>query len=56
MRVIKLRSVHSTHSYWKTKWMLATYMQWMHDNNLEIRIAGSSSCPQKLFKLKSRMK
>ena len=38
------------------KWMLATYMQWMHDNNLEIRIAGSSSCPKKLFKLKSRMK
>ena len=56
MRVIKLRSVHSTHSYWRSKWMLATYMQSMHDNNLEIRIAGSPFCPQKLFKLKSRMK
>ena len=31
-------------------------MQCMHNNNLEIRIAGSSCSPQKLFKLKSRMK
>ena len=36
--------------------MLASYMQCMHNNNLEIRIAGSSCSPQKLFKLKSRMK
>ena len=27
--------------------MLATYMQCMHNNNLEIRIAGSSCRPQK---------
>ena len=39
--VLKVCSVHSIHSLWKSKRM-ATYMQRMHNNNLEIRIAGSS--------------
>ena len=26
----------------KSKWMLATFMRWMRNNNLEIRIVGSS--------------
>ena len=41
MHVLKVRSVHSIHSLWKSKRM-ATYMQCMRNNNLEIRIAGSS--------------
>ena len=45
MRVIKVRSVHSIHSQWKSKQMLATYMPRMRNNNLEIRIAGSSCRP-----------
>ena len=40
--MIKLRSVHSIHSQWKSKRMLATYMRRMRNNKLEIRIAGSS--------------
>ena len=40
--VLKVHSVHSIHSLWKSKWM-ATYMQHIRNNNLEIRIAGSSS-------------
>ena len=39
--VLKVHSVHSIHSLWKSKRM-ATYMQRMRNNNLEIRIAGSS--------------
>ena len=39
--VLKVCSVHSIHSLWKSKRM-ATYMQRMRNNNLEIRIAGSS--------------
>ena len=39
--VLKVHSVHSIHSLWKSK-RLATYMQCMRNNNLEIRIAGSS--------------
>ena len=46
MRMIKLRSVHSTHSLWKNWRVLATYMRRMRYNNLEIRIAGSSCRPQ----------
>ena len=46
---IKVRYVHSIHSYWKSKQMLATYMRHMRINNLEIRIAGSSCRPQLLF-------
>ena len=42
--VLKVHSVHSIHSLWKYKWM-ATYMQRMRNNNLEIRIAGSSCRP-----------
>ena len=42
--VLKVHSVHSIHSLWKSKWM-ATYMQCMCNNNLEIRIAGSSCRP-----------
>ena len=42
MRVIKLRFVHSIYSQWKSKQILATYMRRMRNNNLEIRIAGSS--------------
>ena len=41
MHVLKVCSVHSIHSLWKSKRM-ATYMQHIHNNNLEIRIAGSS--------------
>ena len=41
-RLIKLRSVHSIHSQWKSKGMLAKYMRRMRNNNLEIRILGSS--------------
>ena len=44
--MIKLRSVQSTHSLWKNWRVLATYMRRMRYNNLEIRIAGSSSRPQ----------
>ena len=44
--LIKLRFVHFIHSYWKSKRMLATYMQRMRNNNLEIRIASSSCRPQ----------
>ena len=33
--------------------MLATYMRHMHNDNLEIRIAGSSSRPQLLLLLLS---
>ena len=33
----------------KSKWMLATYMRQMHNNNLEIRIAGSSGHLQWYF-------
>ena len=36
--------VLKVHSVWKYKWM-ATYMQRMRNNNLEIRIAGSSCRP-----------
>ena len=39
--VLKVRSVHSIHSLSKYKRM-ATYVQRMRNNNLEIRIAGSS--------------
>ena len=39
--VLKVCPVHSIHSLWKSKWM-ATYMQCMPNNNLEIRIVGSS--------------
>ena len=46
MRMIKLRSVQSTHSLWKNWRVLATYMRRMRYNNLEIRIAGSSCRPQ----------
>ena len=46
MRMIKLRSVHSTHPLWKNWRVLATYMRRMRYNNLEIRIAGSSCRPQ----------
>ena len=42
MRVIKLHSVHFIYS----KRMLAKYMRCMHNNNLEIRISGSSCRPQ----------
>ena len=35
-------SVHSFLVEVKSKWILATYMWQMHNNNLEIRIAGSS--------------
>ena len=42
MCVIKLHSVHFIYS----KWMLAKYMRCMHNNNLEIRISGSSCRPQ----------
>ena len=42
MRVIKLRTVHSIYS----KRMLAKYMRHIRNNNLEIRIAGSSCRPQ----------
>ena len=42
--VLKVRSVHSIHSLWMSK-RLATYMQCMCNNNLEIRIAGSSCHP-----------
>ena len=42
MHVLKVHSVHSIHFLWKSKRM-ATYMQGMRNNNLEIRIAGSSS-------------
>ena len=41
-------SVHSFLVEVKSKWMLATYMQLMHNNNLEIRIAGSS-CHLQLY-------
>ena len=44
MHVLKVHSVHSIHSLWKSKRM-ATYMQCMGNNNLEIRIAGSSCRP-----------
>ena len=44
MHVLKVRSVHSIHSLWKSK-RLATYMQCMGNNSLEIRIAGSSCRP-----------
>ena len=39
-------NVHSIHSYWKSKRMLATYMRRMRNNNLEIRIAVSFCRPQ----------
>ena len=42
--VLKVHSVHSIHSLWKSK-RLATYMQCIRNNNLEIRIAGSSCRP-----------
>ena len=42
--VLKVRSVHSIHSLWMSK-RLATCMQCMCNNNLEIRIAGSSCHP-----------
>ena len=51
-RVIKLRSVHSIHSQWKYKRMLATYMRRMRNNNLEIRIVGSSCRLQVYFILR----
>ena len=38
--MIKLRYVHSIHSQWKSKQMLATYMPRMRNNNLEIRIGA----------------
>ena len=47
-RVIKMRSVHAIHSWWKSKWMLAAFLRRMCNNNLEIRIAGSSCRPQQL--------
>ena len=34
------------HSFFKTKRMLAKYIRRMRNNNLEIRIAGSSCRPQ----------
>ena len=34
--------------------MLATYMQRMHNNNLEIRIAGSSVACNKILSLNNR--
>ena len=43
--VIKLRSVYSIHLSGKSKRMLATYLRRMLNNNLEIRIAGSSCRP-----------
>ena len=42
--MLKVCSVHSIHSLWKSKWM-ATYMQCMCNNIREIRIAGSSCRP-----------
>ena len=45
-RVIKARSVHSIHSWWRSKRMLATYVPRMRNNNLEIRIAGDKRSPQ----------
>ena len=44
MHVLKVFSAHSVHSLWKSKRM-ATYMPSMHNNNLEIRIAGSACRP-----------
>jgi len=44
--MIKLRSVHSIHSLWKSRRVLATYMRRMRDNNLGIRIAGDKRSPQ----------
>ena len=41
-------SVHSFLVEVKSNWMLATYMRQMHNNNLEIRIAGSS-CHLQLY-------
>ena len=50
-RVIKVRSVDSIHSQWKSKRMLATYMRRMRNNNLEIRIAGFSFRPQWIYRV-----
>ena len=38
----------SIHYKWQSKQMLATYMRRMRNNNLEIRITGSS-CRSQLF-------
>ena len=47
MRVIKLLSVNSIHPYkWKSKRMPATYLRYMHNNNLEMKTAGYSCRPQ----------
>lgn len=42
MRVIQLHSMHSNHSCWKSKWILATYVSCMCNSSMEIRIAGTS--------------
>ena len=41
----KLPLLHSIHSEWKSKWMLATYRRRICINSLETRIVGSSCCP-----------
>ena len=51
MRVIKLHSVHFIYS----KRMLAKYMRCMRNNNLEIRISGSS-CPPPLISIEKDVK
>ena len=48
----QLRSVHSNHSLWKSKRMLATYMRRMRNDNLETTIAGSSYRRQNLVVLR----
>ena len=43
MRMIKLCSVHSIHSQWKSKQMLATYMWHMRNKNLKIARKNSNN-------------
>ena len=54
--VIKLCNVHSIHSWPKSKQMLATYMQRMRNNNLEIRFVDSPYNPQLKCCFKLQMK
>ena len=43
----KLLSVNSIHPYkWKSKRMPATYLRFMHNNNLKMKTAGYSCRPQ----------
>lgn len=46
MRLVRLRCIHSIHSYWKSKLMLATNVLRMSNSNPEIRFAGSSGRPK----------